>query len=139
MTAPPADGVPVFGTLPLPEHPDVVAPDGSDVRVLLSLAGGSMAHFGLAPGRTSSPVRHRRVEEIWFVLSGVGRMWRRAPAGAPEEITELRAGVCLTSPVGTAFQFRADGEAPHAAVGVTMPPWPGADEAEPVEGRWPAG
>ena len=31
----------------LPPARDAVAPDGSDVRVLLQLAGGSMAHFEL--------------------------------------------------------------------------------------------
>ena len=55
----------------------MVAPDGSDVRVLLSLGGGSMAHFELAPGRVSAAVVHRTVEEIWYVLAGRGEMWRR--------------------------------------------------------------
>jgi hypothetical protein len=55
----------------LPAAPDAVAPDGSAVRVLLRLAGGSMAHFQLAA--------------------------------------------------------------------VTMPPWPGDDEAYQVSGAWPAG
>lgn len=129
--------VPPFTTMSLPAAPDVVAPDGSDVRVLLSLHGGSMAHFELAAGRTSTAVRHRTVEEIWYVLSGTGRMWRSGPDGR-EEVVDLHTGVCLTIPVGTAFQFRADGDSPLAAVGVTMPPWPGVDEAEPVPGRWPA-
>ena len=53
----------------LPEGPDVRAPDGLDVRVLLRLDGGSMAHFELSPGQTSIAVIHRRVEEIWFFLS----------------------------------------------------------------------
>lgn len=34
-----------FAALRLPTNPTVVAPDGSDVRVLLGLPGGSMAHF----------------------------------------------------------------------------------------------
>src|SRR5262245_32644925 len=59
----------------LPARPDVVAPDGSDVRILLQTSRGSMAHFELAPGRTSKAVRHRTVEEIWFVLAGRGEMW----------------------------------------------------------------
>src|SRR5690606_24480976 len=73
----------VFETLPLPENPDVVAPDGSDVRVLLSVRGGSMAHFELPAGRTSSAVRHRTIEEIWYVVAGRGRMWRQSPAPDP--------------------------------------------------------
>jgi hypothetical protein len=34
--------------------------------------------------------------------------------------------------------FRADGSGPLAAVGMTMPPWPGDDEAYEVPGAWPA-
>ena len=40
-----------FDTMQLPGAPDAVAPDGSDVRVLLRLGRGSMAHFELAAGR----------------------------------------------------------------------------------------
>jgi hypothetical protein len=42
-----------FDTMRLPGTPDAVAPDGSDVRVLLRLGRGSMAHFELAAGRVS--------------------------------------------------------------------------------------
>lgn len=123
-----------FATLPLPAAPTVTAPDGSDVRVLLSLAGGSMAHFELAAGQTSLAVVHRSVEEIWFVVSGRGEMWRRQ--GEHEEVVTLEAGVCLTIPVGTHFQFRASSTQSVAAVGITMPPWPGPDEAVQVPGHW---
>jgi mannose-6-phosphate isomerase-like protein (cupin superfamily) len=123
-----------FQTTRLPVRPDVVAPDGSDVRVLLGLAGGGMAHFELAPGCVSIAVAHRTVEEIWFVLSGRGEMWRRQ--GAREEIVGLEPGVCLTIPLGTRFQFRALGPEPLAALGVTLPPWPGDGEAIVVEGAW---
>jgi mannose-6-phosphate isomerase-like protein (cupin superfamily) len=44
----------------------------------------------------------------------------------------------VTIPLGTHFQFRADPDAPLAFVAVTMPPWPGADEAFVVEGPWRA-
>jgi mannose-6-phosphate isomerase-like protein (cupin superfamily) len=118
----------------LPPAPDVVAPDGSDVRILLGLAGGTLAHFELAPGATSRAVVHRTVEEIWFFVGGRGELWRAG--GGREEIVAVEAGVCLTIPVGTRFQFRTLGDEPLAALGVTMPPWPGDDEALPVEGRW---
>jgi mannose-6-phosphate isomerase-like protein (cupin superfamily) len=120
----------------LPSQPDVVAPDGSDVRVLLSLDAGSMAHFSLAGGRTSRAVVHRTVEELWYFLGGRGEMWRSLRGRS--EVTEISAGVCISIPVGTAFQFRALGHEPLEAVGVTMPPWPGEDEAELVEGAWEA-
>jgi mannose-6-phosphate isomerase-like protein (cupin superfamily) len=118
-------------TMTLPGDFDVVAPDGSEVRILLSLAGGSMAHFRLAAGQVSHAVRHRTVEEIWYVLSGSGEMWR-----SDGGVVRLEAGVCLTIPVGVCFQFRAVGGEPLAAVAVTMPPWPGDGEAEVVAGVW---
>src|SRR5688500_6762569 len=89
-------------------EPDVVAPDGSDVRVLLALRGGSMAHFELAPRKTSIAVAHRTVEELWYVLGGRGEMWRRL--GEREEVVTVEAGVCISIPVGTHFQFRSLGE-----------------------------
>ena len=124
-----------FASLLLPEPCSVIAPDGSEVRILLGLSGGGMAHFLLAPGQVSQAVRHRTVEELWYVLSGAGQMWRHQDCR--EEITELQPGLCLSIPVGTAFQFRASGSEALAAVAVTMPPWPGAEEAELVQGPWP--
>lgn len=123
-----------FASKPLPAGCDVTAPDGSDVRILLGLAGGGMAHFTLTPGAVSTAVAHRTVEEIWYVLAGRGEMWR-AQDGR-EEVTPLDPGLCLTIPLGTRFQFRSLGAEPLTAVAVTMPPWPGADEAYPVEGPW---
>ena len=124
----------LFSTLPLPEQPTTVAPDGSDVRVLLGLAGGGMAHFALAPGQVSLAVTHRTVEEIWYIVSGGGQMWRKH--GAHEDVVTLAPGVCLTIPLGTHFQFRAHAHEGVAAVAVTMPPWPGEGEACVVAGPW---
>jgi mannose-6-phosphate isomerase-like protein (cupin superfamily) len=125
-----------FSTKRLPVARDTVAPDGSDVRVLLQLKGGGMAHFELGPGKVSRAVAHRTVEEIWFFLSGRGEMWRKQ--GAREEVVPVEPGVCLTIPCGTHFQFRSFGYEPLAAVGVTMPPWPGDGEAYEVVGTWDA-
>jgi mannose-6-phosphate isomerase-like protein (cupin superfamily) len=121
-----------FDTTSLPADPTAVAPDGSDVRVLLTLSGGSMAHFTLAPGVVSSAVRHRTVSELWYVLSGSGEIWRRQ--GSREEVVALSPGTCVSIPVGAAFQFRSTGDAPLEVVGVTMPPWPGDGEAESAPG-----
>lgn len=125
-----------FATLSLPAERTVVAPDGSDVRVLLGLAGGTMAHFELAAGATAVAVVHRTVEEIWFVLAGQGEMWRRQ--GDREEIVALVPGTCLTIPAGTQFQFRAAAAQAVSALAITMPPWPGDGEAVAVAGPWPA-
>ena len=120
----------------LPDRPDATAPDGSDVRLLLRLGGGSMAHFELPAGRTSHAVAHRTVEELWYFLRGRGEMWRSFEGLS--EVVEVERDVCISIPVGTSFQFRALEGEPLAAVGVTMPPWPGPDEAVLVEGAWPS-
>lgn len=116
--------------------PDVIAPDGSEVRVLCGLPRGGFALFSLPPDAVSKAVAHRTVDELWYVVSGHGRIWRRL--GGQEEIVELGPGVSLSIPLGTQFQFRCDGPQPLAVLGATMPPWPGAEEAYPVEGIWEA-
>jgi mannose-6-phosphate isomerase-like protein (cupin superfamily) len=118
----------------LPEDYDVLAPDGSEVRILASSPRGSMAHFTLTAGMVSQAVAHHTVEEIWFIVSGQGEMWRKS--GNDESIVTLSAGLSLTIHVGTHFQFRNTGAEPLQAVGVTMPPWPGMDEAYTVTGKW---
>lgn len=123
-----------FATKILGPEPDATAPDGAAVRLLLSLPGGSMAHFVLPAGAVSHAVTHRTVEEIWYILSGRGSLWRRSGGG--ERIEALAAGTALTIPLGTQFQYRAEDGAPLAFVAVTMPPWPGQAEALPVAGPW---
>lgn len=131
----PATATRPYETKTLGEGVDTTAPDGTAVRLLLSLAGGSMAHFELPAGAVSHAVTHQTVEEIWFVVSGRGRLWR-LQAGV-ESIDPLAPGTSLTIPLGTAFQFRADADAaPLAFVAITMPPWPGMNEAQPVAGPW---
>lgn len=123
-----------FETKELPANRDAVAPDGSDVRILLGLRGGGMAHFSLAAGKTSHAVTHRTVEEIWYFVAGQGEMWRKQ--GADEQVVEVYPGVCLTIPLGTSFQFRCTGQDALEAIGITMPPWPGEEEAVLLQGPW---
>jgi mannose-6-phosphate isomerase-like protein (cupin superfamily) len=117
-------------------EPDARAPDGSEVRLLSSLAGGSFAHFTLPPGATSAAVSHHTVEEIWYFVAGEGEVWRKY-RGEPS-VVEVKPGVALTIPLGTEFQFRAGAGAALSFVAVTMPPWPGPDEAFSVAGPWDA-
>jgi mannose-6-phosphate isomerase-like protein (cupin superfamily) len=123
-----------FETKLLGVEPDATAPDGAAVRLLLGLGGGSMAHFELPAGAVSHAVTHRTVEEIWYVLSGRGILWRRAQEA--ELVEPIGPGVAVTIPLGVAFQFRAEEAAPLAFLAITMPPWPGMDEAVAVEGPW---
>lgn len=123
-----------FVTRVLPEQADAIAPDGSEVRLLAATARGSMAHFRLPPGTVSKAVAHRTVEEVWFFVKGRGRMWRSFEGH--DEVVEVLPGVSISIPVGAKFQFRCDGDQALEAVGVTMPPWPGMDEAYEVKGVW---
>ena len=123
-----------LATKALPAAADVIAPDGCEVRILATTSRGSMAHFTLGPGQTSHAVAHRTVEELWYFLAGSGRMWRRL--GEREEVVDVVAGSSLAIPTGARFQLRNDGAEPLAAVAVTMPPWPGDDEAYFVDGPW---
>ena len=123
-----------YETKTLGEGVDATAPDGTAVRLLLSLAGGSMAHFELPAGAVSHAVTHRTVEEIWFVVSGEGAIWRRQ--GDVESIDPLGPGTSLTIPLGAAHQVRADAGSAMACVAITMPPWPGMEEAVSAHGPW---
>jgi mannose-6-phosphate isomerase-like protein (cupin superfamily) len=124
-----------FDTRPVAHDPDAIAPDGSEVRILCALSRGGMAVFTLPPLAVARPVAHHTVEELWYIVSGHGRMWRKA--GEAEAIVTLSPGVSLSIPVGAHFQFRNDGPDPLVAVAATMPPWPGESEAYPVSGIWP--
>jgi len=132
----PQGGEEMLETRRLPEEPDAVAPDGSEIRLLSTgLRGGSMVHARLRPGGVTRPVRHRTVEEMWVCIAGSGRMWRRS-AGGDEEVTDLAPGVGVGIPPGTRFQFRCDGAHVLEVVIATMPPWPGDEEAVLCEGPW---
>ena len=111
------------------------APDGSTVNPLLHTPQASLARFELAAGAVARAVMHRTVEELWYVLSGRGELWRSL--GGKEDVIVLRAGVSLSIPCGAHFQCRAGDEA-LMVLGVTIPPWPGEDEAVKVKGPWEA-
>lgn len=123
-----------IATITRPSEPDDIAPDGSEVRILCRIDGGSTAEFLLAPGKVSRAVVHRTIEEVWYVLEGTGEMWRSIDDSPV--YTELTAGTSLTIPVGTAFQFRSNGDVALRLLGLTIPQWPGADEAMSVRGPW---
>ncbi|MEQ1718231.1 MAG: cupin [Hyphomicrobium sp.] len=123
-----------FATVAVGGAITVDAPDGSQVKILARCGKGSMAQFSLEVGLTSIAVCHRTVEELWYFTGGAGQMWRSE--GPHEEVVDVRPGLSLSIPAGTSFQFRSTGPDPLQAIGVTMPPWPGMDEARFVTGKW---
>lgn len=123
-----------FESRRISEQYDTLAPDGSEIRLLGQVRGGSMVHCTLPPGGITRAIAHRTVEEIWFFLSGRRQVWRQL--GEVEQVTDVEPGMSLTIPLGMVFQFRAAGDEPLRFVIATMPPWPGDDEAEPRAGHW---
>lgn len=125
---------PEWQTLTLPERYDYKAPDGSEIRLLPAMTRGSVSHCRLPAGKVTRPVRHRHVEEIWFVLQGRGQLWRRS--GETEEVAAMAPGNAFTIPAGTDFQFRAAARSELVILITTMPPWPGKEEALASTGPW---
>jgi len=123
-----------FATKLLPKEMDCLAPDGSQIRELVALPSATCCHCTLPVGGISKAVTHKTVCEIWYFLSGTGQVWRKF--GTTESITDVAAGSALSIPQGTAFQFKNTGNCDLALVFVTLPPWPGQDEAEPASGPW---
>ena len=119
--------------------PDVSAPDGSEIRLLLderhAARAASMVEVTLPAGQISRPVFHRTVEEVWYMLEGSGQVWRcPAEASGSGEACPLpvHSGDSLVIPTGWYFQFRADESSDLRFLCITMPPWPGEEEAQPA-------
>ncbi|PJF20773.1 MAG: hypothetical protein CUN56_14475 [Phototrophicales bacterium] len=116
------------------DQPDVIAPDGSEIRLLGQMEAASFVHCTLHPGQVTQAVAHKTVTELWYIISGEGELWRKF--GEEERIVTLKAGVCVSIPLGAHFQFRTLGNEPLRFVIVTAPPWSGNDEAYHVPGKW---
>ena len=118
---------------------DAIAPDGSQIRLLLderhAATGASMVEVTLRAGQISRPVHHQTVEEVWYILEGVGQVWRSPPeVSQPENVPAMpvSAGDSLVIPVGWNFQFSAGDASDLRFLCITMPPWPGEHEAQPA-------
>ena len=119
------------------ESPDTLAPDGSEIRLLLgepeAATKASLCEVTLGAWEVSRPVWHRSVEELWYVIKGVGRVWRCPPDKDAATVmpVEVGPGDALVIPTGWSFQFAA-GESALTFLCFTSPPWPGEDEAQPA-------
>jgi mannose-6-phosphate isomerase-like protein (cupin superfamily) len=119
----------------LPDEPDAIAPDGSEIRLLNSPdSSSSTVHCRLQPDTTTIAVHHKTVEEQWECVAGKGELWRKSESG--QSVLELTPGVRAEIPLGSIFQFRSSIDSTLDIVIITTPPWPGDDEAVQVEGKW---
>jgi mannose-6-phosphate isomerase-like protein (cupin superfamily) len=121
-------------TRSIPSRPDARSPAGAEIRFLLEGETGNMIHATVPPGQVNRATVHATVSEFWHVLSGEGQIWRRDGAG--EETTLLEPGVSIDISVGTAFQYRCTGRDQLQFLCISMPRWPGDEEATVIEGPW---
>lgn len=116
----------------LDAHAQEIAPDGADVRLLISSKHASAVHCTLPPGTISHAVYNQTVSEFWHVLSGTGKIWRKQNEEAL--IVDVKAGTTIDIPAGTHFQYLSNHDEPLVFICFTMPPWPGDNESVFVEG-----
>ena len=87
---------------------------------------GGCAHCILPTGKTSLAVKHKTVDEIWYILSGEGEMWQKS--NKAQDLVELKEGRWINyTPTLNHFQFRNKGAESLCIFIVTMPPlaWQG--------------
>lgn len=115
------------------------APDGMTVDVLARGSRASMARFRLEADAVGRAVRHRTVDELWYVTAGGGELWTHQPhnnqSAAEERVRVLGPGDSLLIEAGTCFQVRTQSDGLDV-VATTVPPWPGEEEALLVAGKW---
>ncbi len=118
----------------LPERPDAKSPAGADIRYMMSSPTGNMIHSTVPPHQINRATVHATVNEFWFILEGRGEIWR--DDGEQSSITVLVPGIAIDIPTGTAFQYRNTSDAELKFICVSMPPWPGDNEATFIQGVW---
>lgn len=117
---------------------DYISPDGAEIRLILrpeleGTVNHSVCEAVFRPGQVSRAMRHRNVEESWYVIEGEADVWRKPPEG-DGAVTRIGPGEALDIPPGFGFQVRVVGPARLRMICSTAPPWPGPDEAIPIKG-----
>ena len=107
----------------LPVDPTHIAPDGSQIRELPECEKGGLSQCILPANAKSTAVKHKTVDEVWYVVSGKGEL------SLDSERINLIPGRGILIEAGSPFQFRNLSDEPLEIMISTMPKWPGPDEA----------
>ncbi len=118
----------------LSEDADEIAPDGAEVRLLATTDRASMAHFRIQPGQVTRAVKHRGIDELWYVTSGDGELWLQDRGVEEGRQHVLQTGLSIAIRTGASFQCRNNAETVLDIVAVQVPPWSGDAEAIIVAG-----
>ena len=127
-----------------------ITKDGSEIRSILDRTNSTVAHQSLAeatllPGGETEPHVHRRTEEIYYILRGVGTM----AVGATRR--DVGPGDGILIPPGARHTIRNLGTEPLVFLCCCAPPYshedtvlerpeaPSAEQIAPKTGREPKG
>jgi mannose-6-phosphate isomerase-like protein (cupin superfamily) len=118
------------------QAPDAIAPDGAEIRVLVSGPDDGATRLSLAEalgGRTRKVYHQTIYEEVWYILQGTGTMHLQAPHAAEEEVFQVVAGDAVLIAPRHGFWVQNTGEVDLIWLCCGSPPVPGAEEAQ----LWP--
>jgi len=84
--------------------PSFITKDGSEIRELLAhrnscIRNQTLAEARLPPGRSTTPHRHKKTEEIYYILEGRGSM------RVGDEIKPVGPGDAIAIPPGSLHQI----------------------------------
>ena len=88
--------------------PAFITKDGSEIRELLAqrnscIRNQTLAEARLPPGKSTTPHRHLKTEEIYYILEGHGRMQ------VDNESQNVGPGDAVAIPPGSLHQISASG------------------------------
>ena len=116
-----------------PPHPDARSPAGAEIRYLIEGEAGGMIHSTVPAGQVNRAAVHATVERVLGCLTGQGQLWRGDRTGE-DDIAEGRGFHRHPSRDRTPVSLRRTD--PLLFLCITMPPWPGDQEATIIEGPW---
>ncbi|HEU5044303.1 MAG TPA: hypothetical protein VFT75_09220 [Nocardioidaceae bacterium] len=119
-------------------EPDAVSPGGgAEIRHILTSPLGDLTHAVCPAGHVAPTHYLPDLDEAYFVLAGVGEIWRATEER--EAVTTLRPGRWVQMPANSRFQFRAGRGTSLVFLVVVLPSWaPDLFHTVP-DGRWTTG
>jgi len=91
--------------------------------------GLGMGMVILPPGQTSSAHTHEKEQEVWYIISGTGKV------RVGDEIEELRPDTIVVAPPGVEHQLINDGPEDIKAIWIFSPAGPEMQYLPPAEGE----
>ena len=89
------------------------SPLGAYIRFLADGPHGNMIHSTVPPGMVGRACHFRTIDEYWYVLSGEGEVWRRAPY-CQEGVTLL--GIDVRDSADAARDFMNDRDITYPSI-----------------------